>query len=764
MAYKKSPEILDAAAAPLRLQILRLLNAYGHLSYSEIMSKSNLDPSRDAGKFAYHLRKLRQASLIAVDERTKKYKITPLGEVLVNFTKKLEACVAKEGRVFVRTSKLTMEEFDRNKIARALIKEAGMPIRLAYSIAKEVEERLLKLDVRYLTSSLIREFVNVVLIEKGLQEYRHKLVRLGLPAYDVTQLIKDSGNSYQSVEAISEAASEGVLREYTLLNVLPREITDAHLSGAIHINNIGLWVLKPCDLQHDLRPFLQRGFRSIQQGLVTAFDPPKTFEAATSLIYNLIETSGAELAGEQAINYFNIFLAPFVKGLSEDDMKRALRFFIYSLNTVPTSRGRPVEVTIGVDPLIPNNFEETRAIGPCGRVVGNYGDYVDESRKLLDVLLSIFHEGSVHGHILAPNLIFNIRHETLKRKELENFLLKVHELSAKNGKPYFVNLIPRWQNCAVYFSTGNRLASEWTKDWEIDTLRTGHLGSIAINLPRLVCETREEEGKLFKLLKDRMEMAAEALQIKYHAIQERGRRSLLPSLFHRIARKTYFRLKNASSLIGFIGLNEAVKIYTGSNIYRSKDSAYFAKKIIEKMSLHARELSQKLGLRIGISQISNGEAAQRLAELDVEKYGWKIVSTQGTKEAPYYTDLVAVPLEAKISLENRLQIEGEFHQLTLGGHLSLIELEESEQDPEDLLNMTRKICLSYDVGAFAYTRNFSYCKNCQKAFGGHPEKCPNCKSTDSLIYYGRQSAKYKPLRYWATSKREGMRRRVRYRV
>jgi len=729
------------------------------------MTKTDLDPTRDAGKFAYHLRKMCRTSLIAKDEKIKKYKLTSLGERLLDFASSLEEYATKSGEeLFVRTSKLAMEEFDRNKIAKVLIEEAGMPAKLANTIAEEAEARLLKLNVAYLTSSLIREFVNMALIEKGFHEYRDKLVRLGLPVYDMTQLINATDNSHQNVESINKAAGESVLKEYTLLNVLPRSITDAHLSGMIHINNISYWILKPYEFQHDLRPFFQKGYGSIQRGSEVTIDPPTTFEAAVSLTYSLIETSGTELAGEQALNYFNIFLAPFVRDLTKDDVKRTLSHFILSLNTAPSSKGWPTEITIGVDPSIPQNLEEATAFGPNGKPAGSYGDYFSESQKILDSLLDIFVEESTRECFFTPNLIFNIRRETLKSREPENLLLKVHDLSAKTGKPFFANLVPQWQKDALYFATGTRLAPSWTKDWEIDTLRTGNLDTVAINLPRLAYTAQGNDNKLFESLGDCTKKAAEALQLKNRAMEDRRRRSLLPHLFQHIARKPYLRLKSASNLVGFIGLNEAVRIHTGDFVYGSRKSADFAVDVIKNLSLRAKKLSQMFGLRIGVSQVSNSEAAQRLAGLDVERYGWEIVTAQGTKESPYYTDLVVIPLEAKVSLRDRLKIESELHPLTLDGHLSLIELEEPEQDPENLLKMTRRICLSKNIGAFAYTRSFSHCKKCRRVFGGHPQKCPDCKSANSLTYYCRQSAKYKPLKYWTAAKKATIGKRVRYRV
>ena len=209
----------------------------------------------------------------------------------------------------VRTSRLAMEEFDRNKIAESLVKEANVPHDLAQKIARETQGRLLKVRTKYLTAPLVREFVNAILIEKGLEEYRHKLTRLGLPVYDVTRLIKTMGMQSKSVGAVHEAAANSIIEEYTLLNVLPRDIADAHLSGSLHLNNLGYWILKPNEFMHDLRFFLQHGLNYRRPNLARVLHPPpKSFKAALSMISNLLGIAGTEITGEQALDYFNIFL------------------------------------------------------------------------------------------------------------------------------------------------------------------------------------------------------------------------------------------------------------------------------------------------------------------------------------------------------------------------------------------------------------------------------------------------------------------------
>ena len=94
----------------------------------------------------------------------------------------------------LRTSKQSIEEFNSLKIIQSLVREANMPLEQAHKITEEVENRIYKFQAVYLTSSLIRETVNSVLIEHGHEEYRNKMARLGMPAFDILELL--SGRRY----------------------------------------------------------------------------------------------------------------------------------------------------------------------------------------------------------------------------------------------------------------------------------------------------------------------------------------------------------------------------------------------------------------------------------------------------------------------------------------------------------------------------------------------------------------------------------------
>ena len=158
--------ILKAVSSSVRLQILNLLFDRGALSYTELMSALKMNPSRDAGRFAYHLKFLLKANLVEADVEAKKYCLTELGKMVIDVAERIEKKAFKPKRMLVRTSRFTLEEFDVNKIANSLVKETKMPAELAKKVAKEAEKRLIKSKTKYLTAPLVREVVNAILIEK----------------------------------------------------------------------------------------------------------------------------------------------------------------------------------------------------------------------------------------------------------------------------------------------------------------------------------------------------------------------------------------------------------------------------------------------------------------------------------------------------------------------------------------------------------------------------------------------------------------------
>ena len=63
---KRVRMIFSVMASTNRIDILRILNSKGTLTYSELKSLAGVKSKTESGKFAYHLRKLLRQSLVAL--------------------------------------------------------------------------------------------------------------------------------------------------------------------------------------------------------------------------------------------------------------------------------------------------------------------------------------------------------------------------------------------------------------------------------------------------------------------------------------------------------------------------------------------------------------------------------------------------------------------------------------------------------------------------------------------------------------------------
>jgi anaerobic ribonucleoside-triphosphate reductase/predicted transcriptional regulator len=688
--HKAGLQVLKAISAPIRLQILNLLLEYGSLSYTEILNYLKMDATRDAGRFAYHLKSLLKADLVESESETKKYRLTDLGRRIIEVTEEIEDQTYKRRRMLVRTSRLSMEEFDRNKIAQSLIAEANVPTDLAQKVAREAEKRLQQFKTRYLTAPLIREIVNSILLEKHYEEYRHKLTRLGLPVHEVTRLIS---SATPNVEAVHRAAGNAVLEEYTLLNVLPRSISDAHLSGSLNLHNLGTWITKPNEITHSLSYFLQA-------------HQPKTLEAALDLARSTLHNTAAEITGQQNLDNFNVHLAPYAHSLDDEKIRELLRLYVKGL-----SQADSIPTTLSLELLAKKS-----------------GTYSDDAQRLALLLFQTMMEENHTRPLRNPRLVVKVGNETFNDSEAAMLLHAAHEFSASSVLVYFANLGSGIGRNATYTASGLRLADEWQQDWELDTQRTGNLDVVTLNLPRISFDARGKETEFTELLDSQLDLAQQALEIKYETIKKRMEQGLLPNLTQKANGDQYFRLENATRTVALLGLNETAQTLVGTEGSSGYEkTAAVAERVVQHISTYTKKHSRKPHTRLAVAIPPNTAAAERLAKLDAEKYGWGVVKAQGTKETPRYSTINTISLRDK----DRLAFEERLHQLTDGGHLTLIVTEDLKPSPEELLIKTRQLASSR-IGLFAHDLILTYCLNCKATSSGLLLKCPRCNATSLL--------------------------------
>ncbi|MBI5459959.1 anaerobic ribonucleoside-triphosphate reductase [Methanobacterium sp.] len=661
--------------------------------------------------------------------------------------KRVEPAVAdkylRSNQLRVRTARDTIESFDKSKIEKTLIVETGASPEIADKIATSVWKEVRKLDVEYLTAPMLREMVNTKLVENGLETLRRRYTRLGIPVYNITNLIengsRDNANMIHNPETVHKYVADEALKQYALLHILPNELADAHLGGDIHIHDLEFFAGRPVNcLQHDLRFFIKNGLKVDGTGDHTSVaGPPNHIETLMNHSGEIMLAAQQNMSGGQSMSLWNVFVAPFAHGLPYEKVKQAVQMFIYNLNMAYAARGSQVPFTsINLEFTVPDFLKEEPAYGPKGRLVGTYGDFEDETRMLQRAFTEVLLEGDSDGKPhLFPNTIYALRKEVLKDEFTEDLEL-VHELSSKYGTAYFTNMLPSYRGqMANYMGCRTSLSDNWTGDWDKDCFRTGNLAYITLNLPRIAYQSKDED-EIFEYLDSYLRLSEEVLMLRRkQAVACLDDYNLLPFLTQELNDERYYRVENSTMSFGFVGLNEMLQSFCGSGI-DDPDSLKLGLKVIDYMNGRAQELKKDTGLRWTILQTPAESTAYRFATLDREKFGNNAI-TQGDSEAYYYTNSSHLPVDTSLNLAEKIRIEEQFHSRTLGGHIFHAFMGESHSDPEALMSLTNKIARKSDIGFWAYSSALSFCIKCKTLMKGLQDNCASCGEQKEVEWYDR---------------------------
>ena len=263
---------------------------------------------------------------------------------------------------------------------------------------------------------------------------------------------------------------------------------------------------------------------------------------------------------------------------------------------------------------------------------------------------------------------------------------------------------------------------------------------VTINLPRIVHESEREKNKFFEILKERYELATRALEIKQRTLKQREK-AALPFLTQNASGDKYFRLENCSNLMGIAGTREAVENFCEQN-KAQQGNGEFTSAIAQNILSFKAKAGRKHGKRSFPVILQSTEASERLAQLDIEKYGLAKAKFSGTRDKPFYSTTKRLRIQTgnvlsitPESLETAEKLKG----LSNGGNLSVIELEQAEYKAEDLMNLTMQLFNQQTAEFFTYNRAITYCNNCDKSWLGTLHRCPQCGAISTLTVFDRFS-------------------------
>lgn len=688
-APRRVKTIYSVIASPQRLEILRILNIKGPLTYSALKTLAGFKSKKESGKFAYHLRKLVKQLLIQLNRQERKYTVTNLGRLVLNLTRQIEEqSLVESGKLYVRTSHQTMEEFNANKILQSLVKEAGMPVELAQKITSETESRLYKFQTQYLTAPLIREIVNAMLVEHSLEEYRHKLTRLGMPIYDVTQLLNRAGDDGGNVESLLHQTGKQVFSEYLLLEQLPRDVADAHLSGDMHITDAGSWGLTPDTVFVDLLSVRSAGMNPRGRILNASMIPsPENVERALNIVLNISSMLCKEVSEEITFRNFLQYIGPFCKSKGKREIETLLLRFYETIGTPIAGAEKPA-LSIELNPYRHDDVARDVMDKMLDAALSAYRSFVEETPRP-DVRLLL----------AKPNRVDDTK--TLKDAAAIIF----------NG------------GRIAFFSSDQRRSFKGLNSGilppELQADNVSVLHNLSLNLPRLAYDSNQDETYFRAKLALLIAVASDALVTRRRLIERTLKRGLLPGL---ASGSDAVTTETMPLVMNMVGLDETLASLIRDPTAGSRFA--LAEKIVETAAQVANEKSTK-NERLGAAMLDL-DGAVRLASLDGEKYGKANLQALGRNA---YTQSPRLSL---VDLENQEKM-AYIGKLSAGlqGGLS-VTLDGSAEDIRGIyntiLNATPKIPY------FKVDRTVSVCRNCGSKLPQKATRCKECKSVATVQY------------------------------
>ena len=673
-ASKRVRMIFSVMASPNRIDILRILNAKGPLTYSELKALAGFKSKKESGKFAYHLRKLLRQLLVALNKTERRYTITNLGKLVLGLARQIEErSIIESGKMYVRTNKHTIEEFNSHKIIQSLVREANLPLEQAHKITEEVENKIYRFQTTYLTSSLIRETVNSILIEHGHEEYRNKLARLGLPSSDIVQLLSSQDEPARNgIEHVMTRAAGAVFSEYLLFNMLPKDIADMHLAGEINISNTPVWGLLPDTVFIDLSE-LEGGLDLKGKFLNMARIPPiKSSDDAVTTLPALVSLLSREASTEVVLEGYASALLNNVND-PEDIASRFARALLASSGAPSYSAGMPV-TTIAVQT-----------------------DSLDAQQ--LDALLDGY------------------------RKYVNNTPIPRLGMSLSGRMTESLDHIIAAVRTGGMISIGNNKvrASNGIKKSDVKATAAMSLHLLSINLPRLAYESNKDETYFRAKLALMIKPSLAAMSLRKKIIVDYVKKGMMPAL---ASASQLMQMSTASIAINLTGTRESVYNILGES----------SSEVLQKVLKTAAEVTHGQGKMLGeegagIAMVSD-DSGSRFATLDSEKYG-KVSLLQSQNTLSYSQGMTLngrdILNDGKASIQECMAID----KLLNGGFTATLDLANlSPAEMESAIEATVQ-----ELPFLRLSIGFAVCTTCGQRSKVGVDICEFCKSPHKVPLY-----------------------------
>lgn len=530
-----------------------------------------------------------------------------------------------------------------------------------------------------------------------------------------------------------------------------------------------------------LRKLLKNGFNT-GHGYIR---PPKRIKSATSLACIIFQSNQNDQHGGQAFGWFDRDMAPYVKreykwqvkNLKENLMALGISVFDKEKLEKTAWENTEKETFQAMESLVFNlNSMHARAGAQVPFTSINIGtDTSKEARLVSKMLLLAYEKGLGYGEQpLFPNIIFKVKSGINFEPDAPNFDLLLLSLRV-TSKRLFPNYVFQDATLNKDFPEdvpvmGCRTRISWNRHKPADEQTCegrGNLSFTTVNPVGIALKSKyrmkytEKVGKEFDELITKYQIDIpqvyndNRLVKKFFVELNKNVDTIIDQLLDRFAYQCKFTkqdfpflmngvymdsdklgkldtvaeiLKHGTLTIGFIGLAETLTCLVGKHHGEDTNADLLGVEIVKFLRKKADEAAELYNLNFSVVATPAEGLCQKLVAIDREKYG----EVQGVTDKAWYTNSFHVPVEHKISLFKKIEIEGKYHVYCNGGQISYIELKESPSDNIEGMYDILKYMKAHDMSYVAMNFPIDRCPNCSHS-GLIEQDCPTCGTSSNKI-------------------------------
>lgn len=673
--------------------------------------------------------------------------------------KDLGSTDAVELELLVRRSDEDVALFDSARIVETLIREAKLDAERARQISREIRTFIERVGLRTLSSSLIRGLVDAKLLEYGMEDAWRAHSRLGVPIYDVDQLMhhpKVEGTSQpHGPDGTSLVLAEAIKREYAVQSVLSEPVANAHLVGDIHIQDLGE-IDRPYSLISSIDYIKQYGI-VLPRGFASAA-PARRPEV---LIAHMVKFSAAiqgYLAGPIVWDSLNFSMAPYVESLDDRQLQQLAQMLLFEFSSPAVARGgQAVVCDIHLDWDAPVYMANRPAIGPGGEPLDRpYGAFTETAHRLLRAIFEAYLTGDARGRpFISPRAILHISQTFNKNSGYRSLLDLASRVATERGG---LTIVFDREDQSSFFarygiSDQRSIDRSESADW-----RSSALQIVALNLPRVGYLAAGDQVKVFEELTRLMEAAAQAhleKRVFLEKLLAQGEQGPLSLLAMRAGSKPFVKLNWTTHWINPVGLNELTRAVIGSELHQDDAAVDFAVRVVGHLRREADRLSSKHKVRFVLSELSLPSMAHRMARLDLRFFGSIaadiLQSRDADTAAPAYSVGVRLSSRANVSPLDRLKVEGQFHAQNILNAGTEVWYGAAVPTPEQVAVLISQGFYQSRVASLLFAPEFTVCEDCGHSSHGIESVCPACHST-RVDGYALSGERYSLISTWDDSK------------